>query len=79
MSNLTKNLANIVLSILILFNANFAMAAFENASEGADVPVCITDANMMTNNGSCRTTPTKYEVSVFEMGVCTSHPFTNNA
>ena len=78
MSNLTKKLANIVLSIFILFNAHFAIAAFENASEGADVPVCITDANMMTNNGSCRTTPTKYEVAVFEMGVCTSHPFTNN-
>ena len=59
-----------------------AFAVFTNASEGADVAVCSkTDNPMMpttAGNQSCRTTPDTYEISVFEMGVCKEHPFTNN-
>ena len=68
-----------VLTIFTILISNVAFAVFENASKGADAPACITTGGtMMTASSDCRTTPTKYEVSVFEMGVCTSHPFTND-
>ena len=67
-----------VLTSLILLFSNTAFAVFENASEGSAVAACSTTAAMMTAGGDCRTTPDKYETSVFEMGVCTSHPFTND-
>ena len=63
---------------LVLSFSNMAFSALVNASQGADVPACKTDAQMMTAGSDCRTTPAKYEVQIFEMGVCTSHPFTNN-
>ncbi|MDB2583874.1 hypothetical protein N9Y50_04485, partial [Alphaproteobacteria bacterium] len=59
--------------------AHFASAAYRNSTQGADVAACVTTgANMMANNGDCRATPSKYEVGVFEMGVCTAHPFTSD-
>jgi hypothetical protein len=78
MFNIIKLSLLSLLTTLLLSLFNTAFAVFENSTEGADVAVCSTTANMMTNNGDCRTTPTKYETSVFEMGVCTSHPFTND-
>ena len=78
MSNITKKIIDVFFTVFLFLFAHQAMAAYENATEGADVPVCKTDANMMANNGDCRTTPDKYEIAVFEMGVCTSHPFTND-
>jgi len=32
----------------------------------------------MASGGDCRTTPTKYQVQIFEMGLCSSHPFTSD-
>ena len=78
MLNLYHKIINPVWMILFILSFQASFAAFENASEGADAPVCKTNANMMTNNGSCRTTPNTYEIAVFEMGLCTSHPFTND-
>jgi len=67
-----------VLTSLVLLFSNTAFAVFENAEEGAAVAVCSTTAAMMTAGGDCRVTPDKYQISVFEMGVCTSHPFTTD-
>ena len=30
-------------------------------------------------NGFCTLTPEKYEITIHEMGLCTSHPFTGNS
>ena len=67
-----------VLTSLILSFSNTAFAVYDNETEGAAKAVCSTTAQMMTANGDCRTTPSKFEISIFEMGVCTSHPFTND-
>jgi hypothetical protein len=78
MYNLFKITLLSTLITLFLSFSNMAFSALVNASQGADVPACKTDAQMMTAGSDCRTTPAKYEVQIFEMGVCTSHPFTNN-
>ena len=76
MFNLIKISSLSILITLVLSFSNTAFSALVNASQGADVPACSTTAAMMTAGGDCRTTPTKFEISVFEMGVCTAHPFT---
>ena len=78
MFNLIRLSLLTITTTLILSFSNTAFAIFENAAEGAAVAACSTTAAMMSAGGDCRTTPDKYETSVFEMGVCTSHPFTND-
>ena len=65
-----------VLTSLILSFSNTAFAVYDNETEGAAKAVCSTTAQMITAGGDCRTTPSKFKISIFEMGVCTSHPFT---
>ena len=78
MFNLIKiSLLSVLTSLLLLFS-NTAFAVFDNETEGAAKAVCSTTAAMMTAGADCRTTPDKFEISVFEMGLCTSHPFTND-
>ena len=78
MFNLIRiSLLSVITSLLLLFS-NTAFAVFDNETEGAAKAVCSTTAAMMTAGGDCRTTPSKFEISVFEMGVCISHPFTND-
>jgi hypothetical protein len=79
MLKLSKKLLYAGLAIVLFYPAHFASAAYRNSTQGADVAACVTTgANMMANNGDCRATPSKYEVGVFEMGVCTAHPFTSD-
>jgi hypothetical protein len=71
-----KKLYIILFAILYSFNAQ---AALKNGSEGAAVAACSTTGDMISaDQGSCRTTPSKYSLNIFEMGLCTAHPFTNN-
>ena len=78
MFNLIRiSLLSVITSLLLLFS-NTAFAVFDNETEGAAKAVCSTTAAMMTAGADCRTTPDKFEISVFEMGLCTSHPFTND-
>ena len=78
MFNLIRvSLLSVLTSLLLLFS-NTAFAVFDNETEGAAKAVCSTTAAMMTAGADCRTTPDKFEISVFEMGLCTSHPFTND-
>ena len=74
MFNLIRICFVTILTTLILSFSSATFAALVNEVEGASVAVCSTTAQMMTANGDCRTTPAKYEVQIFEMGVCTSHP-----
>ena len=68
-----------VMASLVLSLSNTAFAVFENSAPSSTVILaCKTTAAMMVAGDDCRTTPDKYETSVFEMGVCTSHPFTND-
>jgi hypothetical protein len=62
---------------LCLLSANAAFAAVENgtADDGA---ACSATPPMMTAGTGCRATPSKYEVTIYEMGVCTEDPFGNH-
>ena len=68
-----------LLLCLISLNSNNVLSALKNASEGADVAACQSTGNMIASDqGACRTTPSKYSLNIFEMGLCTSHPFTSD-
>lgn len=61
--------------LLIFFpNAAFSAVANTNADSGT---ACSSSSPMMTADGSCRATPSKYEAQIYEMGLCTSDPFDN--
>ena len=51
MSNLFKITLLSALITLFLSFSNMAFSALVNASQGADVPACKTDAQMMTRRG----------------------------
>jgi len=68
---------NLFWSALLLFvNFNIANAAVLNV-DADDGTACLASGTMMTADGGCRATPSKYEMTVYEMGVCTNDPFAN--
>jgi len=69
-----KKLSLISLAILFSYSAE---ATLKNGSQGAAVAACSTTGDMIAaDQGSCRTTPSKYSINIFEMGLCSAHPFT---
>jgi hypothetical protein len=71
-----KRLSLILFAMLFSYSAQ---ATLKNGSEGAAVTACSTTGNMISaDQGSCRTTPSKYSLNIFEMGLCTTHPFTTD-
>jgi len=76
MFNLFKIITLSILSILILSSKSFAL----NASSMTE---CSSTGNVIAaaaggDLGYCRFTPLKYQVSIFEMGVCTANPLSGN-
>jgi hypothetical protein len=68
---------NLFWSALLLFvNFNIANAAVLNV-DADDGTACLASGTMMTADGGCRATPSKYEMTIYEMGVCTNDPFAN--
>ena len=72
MSRLLFGIFLIVLSPMMATNA---LAALNNGSGGLSTGVCSPSS---PNNSTCRITPSTYGVVIYEMGVCTSHPFGAN-
>ena len=69
----------IILSILSLFFLSKNVMALNASSMTA----CSSTGNVISaaagaNLGYCRFTPSKYEVAIFEMGVCTANPMSGN-
>jgi hypothetical protein len=50
------------------------MAAATNVSPGAAAPTCDT-SSAFTANAECTVTPSSYKVTIYEMGLCKSHPY----
>ena len=70
-----KQLFYFSIIFVFLFISN-ASAVLLNASEGANVAACSSTGTMFSAGAnSCRTTPSKYQITIYEMGVCKSHPF----
>ena len=56
-------------------NANQAFAVLNNGSPSGTLNDCATG---IAAGASCRATPTKYQVTIYEMGLCSEHPFGTN-
>ncbi|MGB2122776.1 MAG: hypothetical protein ACPH26_05765 [Candidatus Puniceispirillaceae bacterium] len=65
-----------VLSVALAFlAATPAMAVLNNGSQSSALSAC--DPNISAGT-SCRATPTTYQVTIYEMGLCSEHPFGTN-
>ena len=67
-------LALLTAAIFVL-NANQTFAALNNGGPAGALNACSTG---IAAGASCRATPTKYQVTIYEMGLCTEHPFGTN-
>ena len=65
-----------LLSVLITLVLSYSNAAV--AVTAAVLTACAATGTIMTADGQCRFTPSKYEVTIFEMGVCTANPMTTD-
>ena len=72
-----RNPAKFLFAILLLtFVSPFQAFGQSMSSVNADVvSACPTSGNMTAVDGSCRATPTKYGITIYEMGLCASHPY----
>jgi len=54
-----------------------ANAAPANSSS-SDGVACSTTGDMIQTGDNCRATPSTYQISIYELGVCTEHPYGTN-
>ena len=73
---MTKTLIRVIFLALTFGSAQFASAQVGNATGHFGVPCSTVNGQMVGATGACTATPTTYRVSIFEMGWCTTHPFT---
>ena len=71
MRNLLKLVAASVIALILLPSYSFAI---NNVNAGA-ISICQPTGTMLTSGGNCRSTPTKYGITIYEMGLCTAHPY----
>ena len=64
----------LTLAVFVL-NTSPALAALNNGSPSGTLNACSTG---IAAGASCRATPTKYQVTIYEMGLCSEHPFGTN-
>jgi hypothetical protein len=64
---------------LTLSSTVFAGVSYYDASSDGAMPACANGAVPAGTNAAadplCRTTPTVFKVTIYEMGLCTAHPF----
>ena len=68
-------LLTLVTIAIFAVNTNQASAALNNGSPSGTLNDCATG---IAAGASCRATPTKYQVTIYEMGLCSDHPFGTN-
>ena len=64
----------LTLAVFVL-NTSPALAALNNGSPSGTLNACSTG---IAAGASCRATPTKYQVTIYELGLCSEHPFGTN-
>jgi hypothetical protein len=64
--------------IAVLFGLQTQSLAAPENSTLSSLSLCANNAHI-ANNSFCRMTPEKYQTTVYEMGLCSSHPFNNGA
>ena len=69
------------LASLTLSSTVYAGVSNYDASSDGAVPACANGAvpagTNLLSDAVCRTTPTVFKVTIYEMGLCTAHPFAN--
>ena len=63
------------LAVALMLGTGTVNAALNNGNPSGSLDACDPD---ISAGSSCRATPTKYEVTIYEMGVCSEHPFGTN-
>tara|TARA_B100001057_G_scaffold300929_1_gene301110 strand:+ start:25 stop:843 length:819 start_codon:yes stop_codon:yes gene_type:complete len=71
MRNLLKLVAASLTAFILLPSHSFAI----NNVNAAAISICEPTGTMLASGGNCRSTPTQYGITIYEMGLCTSHPF----
>ena len=71
MRNLLKLVAASLTAFVLLPSHSFAI----NNVNAAAISICEPTGTMLASGGNCRSTPTQYGITIYEMGLCTSHPF----
>ena len=61
--------------VVFVLNTSPALAALNNGSPSGTLNACSTG---IAAGASCRATPTKYQVTIYELGLCSEHPFGTN-
>ena len=72
--NMKKNLFPILLILLTsLYSQNIYSAVVNETA--ADAVVCVASGAMLDDDTACKTTPSQYSIKIYEMGLCTAHPY----
>lgn len=73
---MTKTLIRFIFLALTFGSTQFASAQVGNVTGDLGVPCSTVTGQMIGATDACTATPTTYKVRIFEMGLCTTHPFT---
>jgi len=73
-----SNMSKIILFLMVSFSIfSFYKTAYAVNAEPSNA--CNATGNLFNaSETACRFTPSKYQATIFEMGVCTAHPFLND-
>ena len=71
MRNMLKLVAASFVALILLPSHSFAI----NNVNAEAITICQPTGTMLASGGNCRSTPTKYGITIYEMGLCTSHPY----
>lgn len=69
-----KRLYLILIILISVFFSQSSFSAVTNATANGGTACAATGA-MMTDDSDCRATPTEFSIQVYEMGLCSSHPY----
>lgn len=72
---MTYHMKFLVSSFLIFFTFLLpASAAVEN-EDAFDASACSASGDMLVDDGDCRVTPSTFSTMIYEIGLCTAHPY----
>ena len=71
---MTRSIKAFAAGIFVVLMLPVQSFAISNVNAGA-ASVCSATGNMLASGGTCRSTPTKYGITIYEMGLCVTHPY----
>ena len=62
-------------SFLIFFTFLLPASAAVEKVDAIDASVCSASGDMLVDDGDCRVTPSTFSTMIYEIGLCTAHPY----